>query len=153
MTNMQDPSQDWGGRTEWQEPSGPAQSQYGTDPQGRHVSAQPPYGYQQPLPGPPPQYGQPPSWSGAPAQAIQNYMIPAILVTLFCFLPTGIAAIVFASQVSSKTAVGDYNGAMQSSRQARLWTIVSVAAAAVFWVLFLMIIAAAGSSNTGTSGA
>ncbi|HUK73649.1 MAG TPA: CD225/dispanin family protein [Streptosporangiaceae bacterium] len=79
-------------------------------------------------------------------------MIPAILVTLFCFLPTGIAAIVFASQVSSKTAVGDYNGAVQSSRQARLWTIVSVAAAAVFWVL-IFIIALAASSNTSTSGA
>jgi Interferon-induced transmembrane protein len=51
------------------------------------------------------------------APPIQTYLVPAILVTLFCFFPTGIAAIVFAAQVSSKRDAGDYIGAARASKQ------------------------------------
>ena len=64
----------------------------------------------------------------ATGAAVDNYMVWAVLVTLFCFLPTGIAAIVFASQVSTKLAAGDYAGAMESSRKAKMWCIVSAVA-------------------------
>ena len=37
---------------------------------------------------------------------IPNYLVWSILVTIFCFLPTGIAAIVFSTQVDSKLAAG-----------------------------------------------
>jgi hypothetical protein len=50
-----------------------------------------------------------------------NYLVPAILVTLFCCLPFGIASIVFAAQVDSKYAAGDYAGAQRSSDKAKLW--------------------------------
>jgi hypothetical protein len=66
---------------------------------------------------------------------IQNYLVPAILATLLCFLPTGIAAIVFASQVNSKLSAGDYAGAKKASDNAKLWTIVSVVVGLVLVVL------------------
>src|SRR5215210_937570 len=52
----------------------------------------------------------------------KNWLVESILVTLFCCLPFGIAGIVFASQVNSKFAAGDYNGALQASRDAARWT-------------------------------
>ncbi|MFT3830347.1 MAG: CD225/dispanin family protein [Opitutaceae bacterium] len=55
-----------------------------------------------------------------------NYLVPAILVTLFCCLPFGIASIVFASQVDSKYAAGDLAGAQKSSDKAKLWMWLSV---------------------------
>lgn len=52
----------------------------------------------------------------------KNWLVESILVTLFCCLPFGIAGIVFASQVNSKFAAGDYNGALQASNNAARWT-------------------------------
>ncbi len=52
----------------------------------------------------------------------KNWLVESILVTLFCCLPFGIAGIVFASQVNSKFAAGDYAGALQASRDAAKWT-------------------------------
>jgi Interferon-induced transmembrane protein len=56
-----------------------------------------------------------------PAQP-KNWLVESILVTLFCCLPFGIAGIVFAAQVSSKWAAGDYAGALQASKDAARWT-------------------------------
>ena len=102
-------------------------------------------GYQQPAPS----YQQPP-WQGATAQPIQTYLVPAILVTLFCFLPTGIAAIVYATQVSSKRGAGDYIGAARASKQARMWTIVSVAVGVVFIAIVVIAAAASSGSSSGS---
>ena len=52
----------------------------------------------------------------------KNWLVESILVTLFCCLPFGIAGIVFAAQVSSKYVSGDYEGALQASREAAKWT-------------------------------
>jgi hypothetical protein len=52
---------------------------------------------------------------------IPNYLVQAILVTLCCCLPFGIAAIVYAAQVNSKQAAGDFAGAQESSRKAKMW--------------------------------
>lgn len=46
-------------------------------------------------------------------------LVGAILVTLFCCLPLGIVAIVFAAQVDSKYSVGDYEGAQKSASRAK----------------------------------
>ncbi len=63
---------------------------------------------------------------GAPA--VSNYLVPAILVTVLCCLPTGIAAIVYAAQVNTKLATGDVAGAQESSRKAKLWCWISAGA-------------------------
>lgn len=51
----------------------------------------------------------------------RNYLIESILVTIFCCQPFGIVGIVFASQVNSKYALGDYEGAQQALKSARKW--------------------------------
>ena len=68
-----------------------------------------------------PQYGQP---YGQPAGAPpQNYLVWAILSTLFCCLPLGIASIVFAAQVNGKYQAGDHAGAQESSEKAKKFAI------------------------------
>ncbi|MBE9608423.1 CD225/dispanin family protein [Chitinilyticum piscinae] len=52
---------------------------------------------------------------------VPSYLVQSILVTLCCCLPFGIASIVFASQVNSKLAAGDLDGALESSRKAKMW--------------------------------
>lgn len=89
-------------------------------------------------------------YGAAGGQAVPNYLVWAILVTIFCFLPTGIVAIVFASQVSSKLAAGDRAGAIEASNKAKTWTIVSAAVGVVF-VLIWIAVAAGTDSYTSFS--
>jgi len=63
----------------------------------------------------------PPTVGRAPQPPVPNYLVPAILCTIFCCLPFGIPAIVFAAQVSAKLQAGNVSGAMESSRKARMW--------------------------------
>lgn len=42
-------------------------------------------------------------------------------MTVFCCLPFGIPAVVFAAQVNGKIASGDVAGALDYSRKAKLW--------------------------------
>jgi hypothetical protein len=53
---------------------------------------------------------------------VPNYLVQAILVTIFCCLPFGIVAIIFAAQVNGKLAAGDYAGAVNCSGQAKMWS-------------------------------
>ncbi len=55
-----------------------------------------------------------------------NYLVQAILVTIFCCLPFGIIAIVFAAQVNSKFTLGDYAGAVEMSEKAKMWSWISL---------------------------
>lgn len=57
-----------------------------------------------------------------------NHLVGAILATLFCCLPFGIVAIVYASQVDGKYAVGDEAGALDASAKAKKWMWIG------FWV-------------------
>ena len=56
---------------------------------------------------------------------VPNYLVQAILVTLFCCLPFGIVAIIFAAQVNGKLQAGDVSGAIESSRKAKMWSWIS----------------------------
>ncbi|MFI0260806.1 CD225/dispanin family protein [Streptomyces sp. NPDC017056] len=103
------PGEDWGDKAPW---SGQAQPPpAGPPPQYRHGPSPYAPAYQQ--------YAKPP----------RSHLIPAILVTLFCFLPTGIAAIVYATQANAKTGSGDWAGAEQAAKKAKLWTFVSIGVA------------------------
>ena len=57
---------------------------------------------------------------------VNNYLVPAIISTLCCCLPFGVAAIVYAAQVNTKLNVGDYQGALESSKKAKFWMILAV---------------------------
>jgi hypothetical protein len=71
----------------------------------------------------PVQQGAPPSTPPLPGflPSVPNHLVYAILTTLFCCLPFGIVAIVYAAQVDGKLALGDYAGALSLSDNARKW--------------------------------
>ena len=64
-------------------------------------------------------------FAGDPSE-IDSHMGFAIFSTLCCCLPTGIAAIVFASQVSKHIQNGDYEAAKKSANNAQLFCWISV---------------------------
>lgn len=78
---------------------------------------------------------------------IPNYLVQAILVTLFCCLPFGVVAIIQAAQVNSKLQAGDVAGARISSESAKKWCWIgfgSGAAVLVIYVLLIVVVAVLG---------
>ena len=108
-------------------------------------------GYGNPTPPPPPPGRFPSTFpQGFQNQAFQQQSQPkvvvrppanmasAILATLFCCLPFGIVAIVYAAQVDSKFNAGDYDGANQASRSASTWCNIAVLSGilvGIFWAV------------------
>ena len=69
---------------------------------------------------------------------VPNYLVFAILTTVFCCLPTGIPAIIYAAQVNGKLLAGDYAGAQAASNNAKIWCWVSFGiglCGTLFWIL------------------
>ena len=81
----------------------------------------------------------PPSTPAAASANVPNYLIPAIVATLLCCLPTGVASIIFATQVNGKLAAGDVDGAVASSKKAKLWLFISVGAGILLWVIVILL--------------
>lgn len=82
----------------------------------------------------------PPPASGA-SGSIPNYLVLAI-ISLFCCLPLGIVAVIFAAQVNTKVAAGDTAGALDASKKAKLFSYISIGlglAGTLFYVLFVLI--------------
>ena len=73
-----------------------------------------------------------------------SHLVWAILSTFFCCIPIGVVSIVFGSQVSSKWATGDLEGARRASANARTWAIVSAVCGVIFWVFVI----ASGASSS-----
>ena len=80
-----------------------------------------------------------PGYPAGPVAPVPNHLVVAILTTLFCCLPFGVASIVYASQVNTKLQVGDYEGAWAASKNAKLWSLISF-----FTVLIQVLMVAAG---------
>jgi hypothetical protein len=81
---------------------------------------------------PPPQPGTQTSYAPQSAQSsVPNYLVQAILTTIFCCLPFGIVSIVYAAQVNGKVAAGDQAGALESSAKAKMWAWISFGAGLV----------------------
>lgn len=79
---------------------------------------------------------------------IDNYLVPAILVTLCCCLPGGVVAIVYAAQVNSKLAAGDVEGARNAARNAKMWSWISAGAGLAIAIGYavIMFVVMAGSN-------
>jgi hypothetical protein len=148
----------------WSQPGGNGapsdQPGYGPQPPGQ--GQQPPGGYGPPpggygapqLPSPP--YGQPGGWGRPPGPGpggygpgpggfggpppfgtpIPNYLWQSIVVTVLCCVPAGIAAIVYASRVQGRQRMGDVQGALDASRKARTWCIVSLVAGLIVAAIY-----------------
>jgi len=70
----------------------------------------------------------------------KNYLIESILVTIFCCLPFGIVGIVFAAQVNSKFDLGDYEGALKASKEAKKWMTLGIISSLVIGFFYLFIV-------------
>lgn len=79
-----------------------------------------------------------PTPSGA-AGNIQNYLVPAILATIFCCLPVGVVSIIFAAQVNGKIAAGDTAGAIESSKKAKMFMFVAIGLGLLSWVIAIVL--------------
>ncbi len=74
-----------------------------------------------------------------PLPPVQNYLVFAVLATLFCCLPLGVVAILFATQVNTKLAQGDYFGAVKASNNARNFCLISAGVQAVIYLITIII--------------
>ena len=72
------------------------------------------------------EYGLGTPLSTTQREHVSNNLVWAILATIFCCLPTGIVAIVYAAQVDGKVSAGDIAGARESARLAGIWSWVSL---------------------------
>jgi len=83
-----------------------------------------------------------------------NHLVWAILSTLFCCLPLGIASIVFAAQVNGKWTAGDVAGAQDASKKARqfaLWATIVGVVIAVLYILLAVVGAISFNGSTSTA--
>ena len=73
----------------------------------------------------------------APVTDVPDYLVPAILITIFCFMPLGAVAIYFATQARERAAAGNRLGALEAARICKLliWWSVGVGAGIVLLVL------------------
>ena len=76
-----------------------------------------------------------------PGAAVENYLVFAILTTVLCCPPFGIPAIVYAAQVNGKLQAGDYLGAQQASKNAKMWCFVSLGVGLAMVLVYGMLFA------------
>ena len=79
-----------------------------------------------------------------------NYLVWAILVTLFCCLPFGVVGIVFASKVDTAYGMGNYEEAYRLSRQAKNWvnaSWITGLAAIILYVILVFVIGVGAASS------
>lgn len=81
----------------------------------------------------------------------ENYLVWAILVTILCCLPFGVASIIYSTKVSSLYAQGDYNGAVDASQKAKKFAMIGGIGGLVFIIVYVifMVIAGAGAAMSG----
>lgn len=82
----------------------------------------------------------------------KNYLIEAILVTIFCCQPFGIVSIVYAAQVNSKFSTGNYEGANNASKSAKNWMIAALISGLIILVSTLVFIFVMGGLALMGSG-
>ncbi len=70
---------------------------------------------------------------------VENYLVFSILVTLLCCLPLGIAAIIKSSQVDKELAIGNYEGALAASKQAKTFNLIGVISGGVFVLIWVVV--------------
>ena len=80
-----------------------------------------------------------------------NYLVWAILVTVLCCLPLGVASIIYSVKVGSLYAQGDYNGAVDASQKAKKFAMIGGIGGLVFIIIYVIfaVIAGAGAAMSG----
>ena len=100
---------------------------------------------------PPGFYPEPPRPGPTPGQPVgsapPNHLVAAIMVTIFCCLPLGIAAIVKSAQVNGLWAQGLYFEAELAAESAKKFAIWAVVAGVIVTVIYILL-AVAGNHST-----
>ncbi|HWY01284.1 MAG TPA: CD225/dispanin family protein, partial [Mycobacterium sp.] len=81
--------------------------------------------------------GQQPGWPGQ--RAPDNYLVWAILTTVFCCLPLGIVSIMYSTKVSGLWSQGRYAEAQAAADNAKKWAIISAIVGAVVGVIVVIL--------------
>lgn len=91
-----------------------------------------------------------------PPEKPSNYLILAVITTFICCQVTGVVSIIYAARVNAKWDGGDYQGAIEDSKNAKLWGFIGLIGGAILIISIMIfygaIIAAAisnGSLNNG----
>lgn len=92
-------------------------------------------------PAPPPQPG------GYAPPPPPNHMVMAILTTVACCLPFGIVSLVYANKVNTLWQTGRYDEALEASKNAKTWWIVSLVAGPVVALIWFVVVISAGSGE------
>ena len=66
-----------------------------------------------------------------------NYLVLAIISTVFCCLIPGIVSIVNAAKVNEAYALGNYEQAERASKNAKIWAIIGISIAGLFWLIYI----------------
>jgi hypothetical protein len=81
---------------------------------------------------------------------IPNHLVEAILVTLFCCMPFGVVAIVYAAQVNTLLEQGNYEAALSASKNAEKWcwwSFWSIIGFLLIYIVFFLIVALLSSGQ------
>ncbi|MEP0814838.1 MAG: CD225/dispanin family protein [bacterium] len=129
------------GSAPYSQPPETGRPQYSQPPEAQRTHAQPhPHagGY----------YGG----QGAPPPQVKNWLVEAIIATICCCVPLGVVSIIFAAQVNTKLAQGDYAGAVSSSNNARLFFILALVLGLIANIAAFALNFAAIMAEMGTGG-
>lgn len=74
-----------------------------------------------------------------PMPKVQNYLVFSILVTIFCCLPLGIVAIINSSNVDKELVKGNYEGAVNASKQAKLFSIIGLVVGGIISLGYIIV--------------
>jgi hypothetical protein len=91
----------------------------------------------------------PPPASGATG-SVPNYMIPSI-ISLFCCLPLGVVGLIFAAKVNGQVQAGDTQGALDSSKKAKMFSFIGIGLgllAGLGYLIFFVIIGGLSIANS-----
>jgi len=82
----------------------------------------------------------------------ENYLVWAILTTIFCCFPLGIVSIIKSSKVNEFWIRGEFAASRQASAEARKWAIWSAILAPVLALLFGILMVVFGLLGAVTEG-
>lgn len=70
---------------------------------------------------------------------VDSYALPALLTTIFCCMPFGIVALIYASKVNEAKEDDDLERALTASRAARKWCRIGIIVSGVINAVFLIL--------------
>ena len=77
------------------------------------------------------------------SEIVPTYLTEAILATIFCCVPFGIVAIIYAAQAKSALSTGNMASAIENSKTAKTWCWIAFGiglGVAFIYILFLLIV-------------